>query len=253
MSLASDAKDARARALAVAKMAFPLLRLRSNVKLVDSKVGELDARIDALAGRIDASLVRARKWIERPKPMLDGAVDAARDARIEAAEARARLQAQRCQALEDHVTELEAALVGAGEERARAVADAESARQQADRALDQLEANAHGDHDSDALDAKLNQALQAKLLEVERMSSELVSLRRSNEEWRDRARTTRRELDRATAELERTSPQLSELRERDEASRKRLAELERTVSEQRRELEIAERRAQHLREHMAVR
>jgi chromosome segregation ATPase len=242
MSLASDAKDARARALAVAKMAFPLLRLRSNVKLVDSKVGELDARIDALAGRIDASLVRAREWIERPKPTLDDAVDAARDAKIEAAEARARLQAQRCQALEDHVTELEAALVGAGEERARAVADAESARQQADRALD---------HNSDALDAKLNQALQAKLLEVERMSSELVSLRRSNEEWRDRARTTRRELDRATAELERTSPQLSELRERDEASRKRLAELERTVSEQRRELETAERRAQHLREHMA--
>ena len=217
---------------------------------VHSKVGDLDARLDALALRVEASLARARTRVEQATPSFDHAEQAARDARLEAAEASALLQAQRCRALEDRIAELEAALVGAREQRAQAVAAAESAREQADRALDQLEA---APSNSNGMEAKLNEALQAKLLELEGMSSELVGLRRANEDWRGRVRTLRRDRDRATAEVERMAPQLSELSERDEASRKRLAELERLVVDQRRELELAERRAKHLREHMGAR
>ncbi len=220
-----------------------------------SNAGDLHARLDALAGRLDASLARVRGgWIEQSEANGDAREQAELQAKLEAAEASARLQAMRCSALEDRVAELEAALVGAREQRASALAAAEQARANAERALDELEraraqAGSQGD-DSQAgasIDAKLNEALQAKLLEVERLASELASLRRSNEDWRGRARSSRRELDRVGAELERANKQLTELRERDESARKRLAELDKTVAEQRRELELAQRRAEHLR------
>lgn len=194
---------------------------------------ELQARLDALATRLETSLARARERPERPTTVGDHHALAAK---LDDAEARAHLQAQRCQALEDRLVELEAALDGARAARAQAEALAESARQP--------------EHRNGSLDAKLAEALQTKLLEVERLTSELVELRRSNEEWRGRARSHRRELDGVTSKLERATAALDELRSRDEANSKRLAELERLVAEQRRELEVAERRAKHLREHM---
>jgi chromosome segregation ATPase len=125
------------------------------------------------------------------------------------------LQAQRCQALEDQLAKLRPVEAG--------------------------------------LDSKLGEMLQAKLLEVERLTSQLAELRKSNEEWRTQARNHRRELDVAVPKLEQATAQLSELRARDESNQKRIAELERTVTEQRRELELAERRAQHMRQHITAR
>lgn len=152
-------------------------------------------------------------------------------AELREAEARAQLQAQRCVALEDQLAALEAAL-----------AEAQSARREA------LELD-----NSNSLDSQLTATLQAKLLEVERLSSELTELRRSNEDWRTRARNYRRELDGLAPKLEQANAQLSELRVRDESLGKRVGELERIIAEQRRELDIAERRAKHMREHMGPR
>jgi chromosome segregation ATPase len=186
--------------------------------------GDVQARLEALAARIDASLDRMREVFAPPPaaapapvpvsgPELDALAAALRDA-----EARALLQAQRCQALEDQVAKLEAA-----------------------------KSNQVG------LDSKLAEMLPAKLLEVERLSSEIAELRKSNEDWRTQARNQRRELDNVVPKLEQATAQLSELRARDEWNQKRIGELERTIAEQRRELEVAERRAQHMRQHITVR
>src|SRR5690606_4985620 len=180
---------------------------------VRSTIGDdLQARLEALAARIEAAMVRVA---ERSTPPSLGDSDAL-IAELRDAEARAQLQAQRCQALEDRIVELEAALVGA---RAARV--------------------------DDTPDTTPAQTRQTKLLEVERLTSELVELRRSNEEWRGRARSSRRELELATGKLERATTQLSELRAREEANGKRLGELERIIAEQRRELDSVARRANH--------
>jgi chromosome segregation ATPase len=197
---------------------------------------ELDVRLEALSARIADTLDRTLAWVE---PLT------------RAPESGANLQAQRCAALEDRIVELEAALVGARDQRARAEALAEAARSEADRALDQLEqARAQSDERSRPFDMNVGEALQAKLLEIERLTRERDQLRRTCDELRTQARELRRERDESTLALARTSSQLEELRERDIASRSKLAELERIIGEQRRELEIATRRAKHLREHL---
>lgn len=199
---------------------------------------DVQARLDALANRIEAARVRVEEWIEpiaaRVVPNDDALAATLRDA-----EARAQLQAQRCSALEDQLAALEAALAEAHLARARAEALADDAHREASG--------------GNSLDAQLAATLQTKLLEVERLSSELTELRRSNEEWRTRARNYRRELDSVTPKLEQATAQLSELRLRDESLSKRVAELERIITEQRRELDIAERRAKHMRERLGPR
>jgi chromosome segregation ATPase len=189
--------------------------------------GNVQARLEALAGRIDASLERMREWAVRPLAAPGPEIDAL-TAELRDAEARALLQAQRCQALEDQIAKLEAALVATRAAQAPTPAESE-------------------------LDSKLGEMLQAKLLEVERLTSELADLRRNGEEWRTQARNHRRELDNVAPKLEQATAQLSELRARDESNQKRIAEFERTIVEQRRELEVAERRAKHMRERMAAR
>jgi chromosome segregation ATPase len=204
--------------------------------------GDVQARLDALAKRVEASLVRVLERVEPPSLAPDGPQHDGLAAELRDAEARAQLQAQRCMALEDQVAALEAALTEARIARAEAEALAEATRREA--SLNQV---------GNSLDSQLAATLQAKLLEVERLSSELTELRRSNEDWRTRARNHRRELDSVTPKLEQANAQLSELRLRDESNSKRIAELERAITEQRRELEIAERRAKHMREHMVPR
>jgi uncharacterized coiled-coil DUF342 family protein len=217
---------------------------------------DLDARLQALSARIAETLDRSRAWVE---PLARRADSSGPDldeierltASLHAAESNTNLQAQRCAALEDRIVELEAALVGARDQRARAEALAEAARTEADRALDQLEqARAQSSERSRPFD--MGEALQAKLLEIERLSRERDHLRKSCDELRSQARELRRERDDSTLALARTTSQLEELREREIASRTKLAELERTVGEQRRELEIATRRAKHMREHLGT-
>lgn len=220
---------------------------------------DLDARLEALSARIVDTLDRTRTWIE-PLVRL-GEVSHSTEppneqieqlsASLQAAESSANLQALRCAALEDRIVELEAALIGARDQRARAEALAEAARSEADRALDQIErARAESDERSRPFDMNVAEALQAKLLDIERLTRERDHLRRNCDELRTQTRELRRERDESTLGLERTSSQLEELRERDTASRSKLAELERIVAEQRRELELAARRAKHMREHL---
>jgi chromosome segregation ATPase len=212
---------------------------------------DVQARLDALANRLETSLLRARAPVARATVEHIGDDDALAIA-LRDAEARTQLQVQRCQALEQQRAELEAELVEAHAARAQAEALADAARREADLALQRLDA-ARREQAGSSLDNTLSATLQGKLLEVERLTSELAELRRSNEDWRSRARNHRRELDSLTPKLELATAQLGELRNRDEALSKRVAELERTVAEQRRELEIAERRAKHLRQHMGTR
>lgn len=200
--------------------------------------------------RIADTLDRTRTWIE-PLVRVDEGPPEQLAAALRAAESSANLQALRCAALEDRIVELEAALVGARDERARAEASAEESRNEANRALDELEqARREYGERSRPLDMSLGEALQTKLLEIERLTRERDHLRRTCDELRAQARELRRERDESTLGLERTASQLAELRERDIASRVKLGELERTVAEQRRELEIAARRAKHMREHL---
>lgn len=223
---------------------------------------DLDARLEALSARIADTLDRTRTWIEplvRIGELPSGSHSAdvpseqleQLSASLRAAESSANLQAMRCAALEDRIVELEAALVGARDQRARAEALAEAARSEADRALDQVErTRAESSERSRPFDMNVGEALQAKLLEIERLTRERDHLRRTCDELRTQSRELRRERDESTLGLERTTSQLEELRERDTASRSKLAELERIVAEQRRELELAARRAKHMREHL---
>ncbi|MFO7564517.1 MAG: hypothetical protein R6X02_17865 [Enhygromyxa sp.] len=206
---------------------------------------ELETRLDALARRVETSLTNVREGRVSSPRLQSGEHHAEA---LRAAEAGAQLQAQRCRALEEQLATLESALADERAAREQAEANAESAREQ----LVQFEDSGR-EPEGAALDLKIAETLQAKLLEVERLTSELAELRRSNEEWRSRARSNRRELDSVAAKLERASTQCNELRAREEAASRRVAELERVVAEQRRELELAERRAKHLREHMSAR
>ena len=177
---------------------------------------------------------------------------------LDRAQANVNLQALRCQALEDRIVELEAALVGARDHRARAEALAESARREADATLDELErlrsSNTRASEANNLnVEPSLGEALQTKLLDIERLTRERDGLRTTCDELRGRNRELRRERDESTLALERIHSQVEELRVRDTASRSKLADLERVVDEQRRELELAERRAKHMRAHMGVR
>lgn len=215
----------------------------------------MQARLDALANRIEVALERVRQPFVQPSLAPAREQDDGLTAALQEAEARALLQAQRCMALEDQVAALENAVTEARFAQAEAEARAEAARREAALAIEQLEASAResvANHDN-SLDQQLAATLQAKLLEVERLSSELTELRRSNEDLRTRARSHRRELDSVTPKLEQANAQLDELKLRDDANSKRIGELERLIAEQRRELDIAERRAKHMREHMVPR
>jgi chromosome segregation ATPase len=219
---------------------------------------DLDARLEALSARIADTLDRTRAWVEPLVPRSSSTHAPTEQleqlaASLHTAESSANLQALRCAALEDRIVELEAALVGARDHRARAEALAEAARSEADRALDQIErARAEFNDRSRPFDMNVGEALQAKLLEIERLSRERDHLRRTCDELRTQSRELRRERDESTLALERTTSQIEELRERDAASRSKLAELERLLAEQRRELEIAARRAKHMREHLGT-
>lgn len=228
---------------------------------------DLDARLEALSARIAATLDRTHTWIEPLVRIGEASSGVATSnssgspsepleqlsASLLAAESSAKLQALRCAALEDRIVELEAALIGARDQRARAEALAEAARSEADRALDQIErARADSSQRARPFDMNVGEALQAKLLEIERLTRERDHLRRNYDELRTQSRQLRRERDESTLGLERMTSQLEELRERDVATRSKLAELERIVAEQRRELEIAARRAKHMREHLGT-
>ena len=223
---------------------------------------DLEARLGALSERIADTLDRSRTWIE-PLVRVDasGSTTAPASSRaneqliasLRAAEASTSLQALRCAALEDRIVELEAALVGARDQRARAEALAESSRSEADRALDELEQiRRETSERARPVDMNVGEAMQTQLLEIERLTRERDHLRRNCDELRTQARELRRERDESTLGLERTASQLAELRDRDIASRVKLSELERIVAELRRELEIAARRAKHMREHLSL-
>ncbi|PRP96953.1 hypothetical protein [Enhygromyxa salina] len=227
---------------------------------MDPEAGaELDARLEALANRVAAAKRRlGATWTEPPAPPHHGspaqaptAELQALQAKLQAAESSASLQAQRCSALEDRVAELEAALVGARDQRARAEAKAETARSEADRALDLLETHKH-ELTKAAPDPTFTEVFQSKLLEIDRLVSERDALRRSSDEWRTKARTVTRERDESTLALARTESQLQELRDRDAATKRKLDELEKRVSDQQKQLEVAERRAKHLRQHIGA-
>jgi chromosome segregation ATPase len=193
---------------------------------------DFEARLGALSDRIADTLDRSRTPRSTTAPSSGDA------------EASADLQALRCAALEDRIVELEAALVGARDQRDRAEALAEASRIEADRALDELEQiRRESSERSRPFDMSAGEALQTKLLEIERLTRERDHLRRTCDELRTQARELRRERDESTLGLERTASQVAELRERDIANRVKLSELERIVAEQRRELEIAARRA----------
>lgn len=229
----------------------------------DDPDARLEERLGALSERITVTLARSLAWIEpivrvddgsRPTTSPSNHLQAIEQlaASLRAAEASANLQAMRCAALEDRIVELEAALVGARDQRARAEALAESSRSEADRAIDELEQiRRESSERARPFDMSAGEALQTKLLEIERLTRERDHLRRNCDELRTQARELRRERDESTLGLERTASQVAELRERDIASRVKLGELERTLSELRRELEIAQRRAKHMREHMS--
>jgi septal ring factor EnvC (AmiA/AmiB activator) len=215
---------------------------------------ELDVRLEALSARIADTLDRSRAWVEPLARQGDKSAEIEQlTASLHAAESSANLQAQRSAALEDRIVELETALIGARDQRARAEALAEAARSEADRALDELEQErGQSSERSRPFDMNVGEALQAKLLEIERLTRERDHLRRTCDELRTQTRELRRERDESTLALARTTSQLEELRERDIASRSKLAELERIVAEQRREIELAARRAKHMREHLGT-
>lgn len=220
------------------------------------EVGDLDARLDLLSGRVETALSSAlARSPAAPRasgthPPASGELEAL-TVELRAAESSARLQAQRSQSLEERVATLEAELDAARQRQREAEALADAARAQAAHTPPEpAQPSPSEPAQADRGGAELTQALQAKLLEVERLTSELTALRRSNDEWRTRARGFRRELDAITGKHDKAAAALRELEQREAQASKRVAELERLVAEQTRELDTAERRAKHLREHM---
>ena len=211
---------------------------------------DFDARLAALVGRIDAALELAREPSSASPLVSANAELEALTRKLRSAEDNVLLQARRSQSLEDQVAVLEAELAAAHRRRREAETLAEAAQAQAADACARLERFHEQD---DSVEGRLTQTLQAKLLEIERLTSELTGLRRSSDEWRGRAREFRRELDSITGKYEKAARSLSDLEQREAAASKRVAELEKIVAEQTRELAVAERRTKHLREHMAVR
>jgi len=224
---------------------------------------DIQGRLLALSARLERSLEDAQTWIEPtglPRASQPDARSAPHDeaapqlrAELEQARATAKLQVQRCAALEDRVAELGAALVGAQKLRAQALAEAETSAAETSRVLDELESErSAGSERSAPVDPGFGEAFQAKLLENDRLRSERDNLRRSLDEWRKQAREFRRQRDDATLANERLESKFEELRVREQSSQERLAELQRTVSTQARDLEVAERRTRHLREHIVT-
>lgn len=216
---------------------------------------ELSDRLAALHDRIERSLVTIQRWIPRPAELAGpatigvGAYDSAAHERVEqlerslaSANANTDLQAQRCVALEDRVAQLEASLVGAAQQLARAQATADDAKLALATAHDEIEGLRHSSGDG-----QMSAAVQAKFLEIEQLTRERDTLRRSSDEWRTRARKRKREHDELSEKYDRAQAQLLDLRARDEEARRKLSTLERTVAEQTRDLDMAQRRTQHLR------
>ncbi len=176
-----------------------------------------------LAQRISETTRRASEPLTRPRPPSSPSLepDPELQARAEAAESSASLQAQRCAMLEDQIERLQSTIA----ELRRAPAAVAPAHDIQDR-------------------------FQAALLEIDRLMAERDALRRSAAEWRDKARERGREAEDFGQRLTRAEAELSRLRERDAERQRRLDDLERLSAEQRRELELAERRNAHLRRHM---
>lgn len=231
-------------------------------------VNELGGRIETLSGRIESSLSRLanRKRYsvisdgERPVPSPSGAPDPAVQAELDEtradlarAEGNVRLQAQRCAALEDRVAELELLLTR--ETRARQEAELQGAA--ADRKVEELRRDLESARKSSGsakspASLEISRAFQEKLLEVEQLTRQRDTLRRSTDEWRTRARALQRERDELTEKFERAQVQLVDLRARDDNNKKRLEDLQRLSADQARELEVAERRTQHLRQRLGA-
>lgn len=176
-----------------------------------------------LAQRISESSRRASEPIARLRPTNAVSRDPDPEllARAEAAESSAALQAQRCSMLEDQIARLQSTL-----------AELRSAAPVAPPASD------------------LQDRFQAALLEIDRLIGERDGLRRSANEWRDKARERGREADALEQRATRAENELARLRERDGDRQRRLDDLERISTEQRREIELAERRHAHLRRHL---
>jgi|GEM_PF-5515928 len=221
-------------------------------------VDELDARLAALSLRIDSSIDATRRWVLRPAeiggpdpdpaPTLDAKQRDEQVSQLEGALASAQssttLQVQRCMSLEDQLAVFKRQLAQAKAVTAEARAEATQARQTLD------DRRGSGSGSGSGATGGISAAFQAKLLEIEQLTRERDTLRRSTDEWRTRARTQKRSLQELGEKHDRAQAQLLDLRARDESARGRLAELERMVSEQRRDLDLATRRTEHLRERL---
>jgi chromosome segregation ATPase len=176
-----------------------------------------------LAQRISESTRRASEPITRPRPpsTVSREPDPELLARAEAAESSAALQAQRCAMLEDQIERLQSTIV---------------------------ELSAASSTSSPL--TEIQDRFQAALLEIDRLVGERDALRRSANEWREKARERGREAESLEQRLSRAEAELTRLRERDADRQRKLDELERMAGEQRRELELAERRTAHLRRHL---
>lgn len=177
-----------------------------------------------LAQRISESSRRASEPITRPRSpsLVTREPDPELLARAEAAESSASLQAQRCSMLEDQIERLQSTIA----ELRRAPPSAAVAPDVQDR-------------------------FQSALLEIDRLIAERDALRRSANEWRDKARERARETESLEHRLSRAEAELARLREHEVERQRRLDDLERTSAEQRREIELAERRNAHLRRHLS--
>ncbi len=192
---------------------------------------DLDARVHRLAQRIE-SATRGRaaepSLITRPRPTPiepsrgPELLDPELLVRLDAAESSATLQAQRCAMLEDQIERLQSTIA----ELRRAPTAVPTAQPS---------------YDFDRF--------QSTLLDIDRLTGERDALRRSANEWRDKARERGREAEEFEQRLSRAETELDRLRGHDVERQRRLEELERISAEQRRELDLAERRNTHLRQH----
>lgn len=177
-----------------------------------------------LAQRISESSRRASEPLTRPRPpsTTTREPDPELLARAEAAESSATLQAQRCAMLEDQIERLQSTIA----ELRRAPTSA-------------------------AVLPDVHDRFSSALLEIDRLVDERDALRRSANEWRDKARERGREAESLEQRLTRAETELGRMRERDAERQRRLEDLERTSADQRREIELAERRNAHLRRHLS--